>query len=216
MVESHNSKRERATPPKAERQRRGPPRTAEDATARSAPSSTGAAVPESSRSAGPGARPATPIDQAFRDKLLEEARAELVELRGGRLLVGEPYRNDPGPHQRSKRTAGPGSDDRGSGGGDRATFVGTYDGAPVGLAEICAVSLNGVRVAVFEVLYVEPEARGVGVGEALVDQATAWAVEQGCDGSDVVVLPGSRATKSFLEGAGFKARLIVMHRPSGG
>ena len=63
--------------------------------------------------------------------------------------------------------------------------------------------------------YVEPGARGVGLGRLLLDAAVAWLEAQGCPGVDGVALPGDRAAKSFYESAGFKARLLTMHRALG-
>jgi GNAT superfamily N-acetyltransferase len=64
-------------------------------------------------------------------------------------------------------------------------------------------------------LYVEPEARGVGVGEALLTSLVGWCADRGCRGVDVDVLPGDRPTKAVLEQTGFVARKIVMHKPLG-
>jgi GNAT superfamily N-acetyltransferase len=61
-------------------------------------------------------------------------------------------------------------------------------------------------------LYVVPAARGVGVGEAMMERLLAWFARQGCRGVDAEALPGDRASKSFWEDAGFRARLITMHR----
>ncbi len=64
----------------------------------------------------------------------------------------------------------------------------------------------------------EPDAREVGVGEAVLARALEWATARGCIGVDAWALPGERATKNFFEAAGFTARLLVVHRslrPSG-
>ncbi len=61
----------------------------------------------------------------------------------------------------------------------------------------------------------EPGARGVGVGRALLDDLVAWFSASGCRGADASALPGDRATKNFYEAAGFKARLITVHRALG-
>jgi GNAT superfamily N-acetyltransferase len=53
----------------------------------------------------------------------------------------------------------------------------------------------------------------VGVGRVLLDTLVAWLAGAGCRAVDVTALPGDRDTKNFLEGAGFKARLLTMHRP---
>jgi len=67
-------------------------------------------------------------------------------------------------------------------------------------------------LAVVRDLYVEPAARGVGVGAATMEAILAWAGERGCIGVDALALPGSRATKNFFEGFGLVARAIVVHR----
>jgi GNAT superfamily N-acetyltransferase len=67
-------------------------------------------------------------------------------------------------------------------------------------------------LATIDLLYVIPEARAVGVGEAVLDDLVGWCRERGCAGVDVPALPGARETKNFLEAAGFSARLLVMHR----
>lgn len=61
-------------------------------------------------------------------------------------------------------------------------------------------------------LYVQPDARGVGVGECLMDQVVRWAGERGASGIDSIALPGDRATKNFFESFGLVARAIVVHR----
>ncbi|HZT67625.1 MAG TPA: GNAT family N-acetyltransferase [Acidimicrobiales bacterium] len=75
-------------------------------------------------------------------------------------------------------------------------------GAPIGSAPVGRV----------ELIYVEPEARGVGLGEAMLDALVGWFSEQGCSAVDAVALPGVREAKQFFEEAGLVARLIVMHR----
>lgn len=85
------------------------------------------------------------------------------------------------------------------------------DGIPVGYVSGELVVLADRRLVEVAELYVEPEAREVGAGEALLSAARAWAIEQGACGIDVAVLPGSREAKNFLESAGLTARLIVMH-----
>jgi GNAT superfamily N-acetyltransferase len=93
--------------------------------------------------------------------------------------------------------------------------VGTLDGALVGTAVAHVVGLqDGGCVAHVDVLYVEPDARSVGVGESLLGRVLGWALEQGCGGVDAPALPGMRDSKNFFERAGFVARLLVMHRPT--
>jgi len=98
----------------------------------------------------------------------------------------------------------------------RLVLLGLVDEVPVGLAVVRLDELSdSSRSAVAEVLYVDPRAREVGVGESLLDAVSDWAAENGAGGLDVWVLPGIRESKNFLEGAGLVTRLLVMHRRLG-
>lgn len=95
----------------------------------------------------------------------------------------------------------------------RTVVVGTVDGVAVGYGVVAVEILrDGERLAVVEDLYVEPEARGVGVGEAIMDRMIARASDDGCVGIDALALPGDRHTKNFFETFGLTARAIVVHR----
>jgi GNAT superfamily N-acetyltransferase len=106
----------------------------------------------------------------------------------------------------------------------RLAVVGTLDGHVVGyglawLARRGPVGQEDLTGVVHEV-WVEPEARGVGVGEAVMATVTEWCIQAGCRGIDGVALPGDRVMKGFFERHGLTARLLVMHRrlpgPGGG
>lgn len=99
--------------------------------------------------------------------------------------------------------------------GDPATsvVVGTLDEVIVGYGVLRIERLDdGGLLGVVDDLYVEPEARGVGVGEALMGDLVERATASGCVGIDALALPGNRATKNFFEAAGLTARAIVVHR----
>ncbi len=85
-------------------------------------------------------------------------------------------------------------------------------GYAVGRVEVLR---DGGRLAVVDELYVEPDAREVAVGEALMDDLLEWATAQGCFGIDALALPGNRATKNFFERYGLTARAIVVHKRLG-
>jgi len=92
-------------------------------------------------------------------------------------------------------------------------LIGTLDVVPLGISAARIEEMpDSSLLAAVDFLYVDPPAREVGVGEALLDQIVLWAGERGAAGVDVRVLPGMRESKNFLEGAGFSARLLVMHR----
>lgn len=99
---------------------------------------------------------------------------------------------------------------------DGMAVVGTVAGHVLGYGVAHVEPLTGAApLGRIDTLYVEPGARSVGVGEAMLDRLVAWLDERGCGGVDGLALPGDRATKSFWEDAGFKARLLVMHRRLG-
>lgn len=92
----------------------------------------------------------------------------------------------------------------------RTVVVGLLEDVVVGLA--AAVELVGeTSLGVVDAFYVEPGARGIGVGRSMLDASVSWLGAKGCRAIDVSVLPGQRETKNFFEAAGFKARLITMH-----
>jgi GNAT superfamily N-acetyltransferase len=95
-------------------------------------------------------------------------------------------------------------------------LVGTVDEAVVGFALGRIEDRGGHgRQGLLDACYVEPMARGVGVGRLLLDTVLAWLEGQGCLGVDGTALPGDREAKNFFEAAGFKARMLTMHRPLG-
>jgi GNAT superfamily N-acetyltransferase len=145
-----------------------------------------------------GARPAEVGDLPFLVDLARAARLEQSTRRGGALLVARHCRPEPLDLAFADAAADP----------TTGLWAGTIDGVPVGYA---LVSADG-EIAVIEELHVDPEARAVGVGEALLDAIIIWAKEQGCTGVDSFALPGARETKNFFETFGMTARLLVLHR----
>ena len=158
------------------------------------------------------ARPAGPADVASLVVLARRAAGELRAERGGSLAVLGGGVSEPLETWFGSRISG--------GGDDLQLDVGTIDGSVVAFSAYRrSVLPDGTAVAVVEALYVEPEAREVGVGEVLLGRVVDWSIAEGCSGVDAPALPGMRATKNFFERAGFVARLLVMHRelvPPGG
>jgi GNAT superfamily N-acetyltransferase len=145
-----------------------------------------------------GARRAGLADEPVLAALDGEARASLVVQRGGplRLLRDLPAFD---PHL---------IDD-----GDAIVVVGTIDDVVVGFAHAVGERLpDGEALVVLGGLYVDPGAREVGVGEAMMDLVLEWCEERRAVGVDAVALPGDRATKNFFERFGLTARAIVVHR----
>ncbi|MDQ6782342.1 MAG: GNAT family N-acetyltransferase [Actinomycetota bacterium] len=98
---------------------------------------------------------------------------------------------------------------------DSIVVAGRIDDVVVGVAAARRhrpVSEPDRPVGVVDLLFVEPAARGVGVGEAMMDVVIGWAQEVGCHGIDACALPGARDAKAFFETVGLVTRLLVMHR----
>jgi GNAT superfamily N-acetyltransferase len=100
---------------------------------------------------------------------------------------------------------------------EQLVLLGCIDDVAVGLLIAHIESLPDTSLlAVVRCLYVEPDAREVGVGSSLIEDAIAWAQQHGCRGIDATVLPGNRDGKNFFEMHGLVARAIRIHRPLGG
>ena len=135
-----------------------------------------------------GVRLADQADQGILRGLRAAAAAEVGGHRGGAALLAEPLPVADG----------------------ESTWLGTLDGHAVGFVTACWTTRASTRVGWLRQLWVEPDARGVGVGEALLSAALSWLAGLGVGRVDASALPGDRATKRALEAAGFAARLVVM------
>lgn len=146
---------------------------------------------------------ATPDDADVLEPLVSSALDELRAKRGGEIWSRTA--------RRAVDPVGSMNDDL----RDAATEVvlGTIDGVPLGYGVVRVDSLaDGGRLGVVTDLYVDPEARGVGIGEAMMNHLVDHAGEAGCVGVDSEALPGDRHTKNFFESFGLVARSIVVHR----
>ena len=84
-------------------------------------------------------------------------------------------------------------------------------------AQRAAVAPGGGRpVCVVRLVYTTPEARGVGVGHAMLTLLMDDFTARGHRHFDARVSPGHRNAKNFFEAHGFSARLIVMYHDAGG
>jgi GNAT superfamily N-acetyltransferase len=155
------------------------------------------------------ARPATASDLPRLAELVRAAIAELGPMRGGAVWRAREARTE--PIEAGLQALLDDADGR--------LLAGTVDGVVIGYAAARIEHLgNGSRLGVVDDIFVEEEARGIGVGEAMIDDLVAWCTERGCFGVDAMALPGHRLTKNFFEEAGFTARKLVMHHsmPEGG
>lgn len=140
--------------------------------------------------------------------LARQAVEELAVLRGGAVWRQQDGRREPiedGLH--AQLADGP---EQG------LAVVGTVDDAVVayGVSRLEELA-DGTCLSVVTDLYVDPAARGIGIGEAMMDLLVAHAEGAGAVGIDSLALPGDRNTKNFFETFGLKARAIVVHRALG-
>ena len=152
-------------------------------------------------------RPATAADLDRLVELAELAADELAAGRGGQLWRRREARPSP---VRDSLAASVAASEAGD---DQLVVLGTIDGVGVGFAAVRRETLrDGDHLGVIDDLYVEPGARQVGVGEAMMQRLLEWCRAQGCIGVDSMALPGERHTKNFFESFGLVARAIVVHR----
>jgi len=127
-----------------------------------------------------------------------EARAALVGARGGDRWLDE---HPPVGEAWSDAVA------------TRRVFVAVLDVGPNGPLDVgyLVLDVDGA-VARVDQVYVTPDARELGFGDALVEAATAAALEAGAQLLEGEALPGDRQTKNLYERAGITARLITVSR----
>lgn len=146
-------------------------------------------------------RQAVPADLAEVTRLCSDAIEELRPNRGGAVWSQREARAEPlDVSLRETMDAG-------------LLAVACIDDTIVGYAGVDLVELHdGSVLGQVTDIYVMPDARGVGCGEALIGLVEQWCVEQGCIGIDSIALPGDRETKNFFETFGLTARALRVHR----
>jgi GNAT superfamily N-acetyltransferase len=164
--------------------------------------------PEPTPSFEPVVRDATPGDRAELVRLSAKALRHLDTQRGGEVFRDREARPDPVDDTVDADLAAAAA-------GAAIVLLGCLGPVPVGYAVARVEPTRGQPLAVVEDLYVEPEARRVGVGRALMTALVEHAEAAGCGGIEAEALPGDRATKNFFEGFGLVARKITVHRPLG-
>jgi len=144
----------------------------------------------------PNVRPARADDGPELALLEDAARAGLVDARGGARWLEEHPRIGP---------------DWASAIARRDVFVAELaDPVPV-LAGYLVLDVAGA-VATVDQVYVSPEARELGFGDALLAAAWSRAADAGAAILEGHALPGDRHIKNLYERAGITARLITVSR----
>ncbi len=136
-------------------------------------------------------RPCEVADEPELKQLQERFLSEISLLRGGVELA---------------HTVGPPS----KGTASSVHLVGELEGCIVGY---CSISFQSDGAGTVDQIYVEPEARRIGIAEAMLEAVVELARTKGLLDLDALALPGAREVKNLLEGLGFKARLLVLNLP---
>jgi GNAT superfamily N-acetyltransferase len=157
--------------------------------------------------AGEHARLATAADLGSIGAIADTIAAEMADHRGGALFLRRESGGDAARRAAALLDTGDATD------GSGFVVVGTYDDVPFGYALVQIEELgDGGRLARIDDLAVEAEARGSGIGEAIMNLVLDQAKVRGCFGVDSRALPGDRHTKNFFESFGLKARMLVVHK----
>jgi GNAT superfamily N-acetyltransferase len=150
----------------------------------------------------PVVRPARQADVGALRELESEARAALVEARGGRRWLEEHPEIATG-WEAAVET--------------RNVFVAVLDDPEIASGDggvvvgYLVLDLDGA-VAHIDQVFVTPGARELGFGDGLVEAAMAAAGSGGATVLEGHALPGDRETKNLYERAGITARLITVSR----
>ena len=144
----------------------------------------------------PVVRPAGEEDCADLARLEALARDAIRDVRGGALRLGECPPVDDWPALVRDHSA--------------RVFVGTLDDAVV--AYMVLVLQPARNRGTVTHVYVEPEARELGLGDTMVEHAISTVRDAGLGGIESVALPGDRETKNLFERAGLTARLIIVYK----
>lgn len=138
-------------------------------------------------------RPAASADAATLATLEEAARAHLFYQRGGPAVLAE--------QPATRDWAAAIADDQ------RRVFVAELDDVVFGYLEL---RFTPVQAAIVHQVYVDPEARELGLGDWLIEAALDAARSRGSLVFEGFALPGDRDTKNLFERAGITARKIIV------
>jgi GNAT superfamily N-acetyltransferase len=148
------------------------------------------------------ARPARIDETGAIAGLAREARSEALEYRGGERWMATEAAPEPLEDHLAGLIADP----------EAVLVAGLWDDTVVGYGWARRiVRLDGSPIARIEELFVTPQGRSVGVGEALFDSLMQWARDQELAAIDAFVLPGHREAKNFFETFKMTAHALIVH-----
>lgn len=147
----------------------------------------------------PVVRAATTDDCTELARLEHDARAALVDVRGGNLRLQECRPIDDWPAQINDPAV--------------VVLVGTLDNVVLAFTvmQMSATRDRGVVTHTF----VDAGARELGLGDTMIEHAIAAVRTAGLAGIEGTALPGDRDTKNLFERAGITARSITVYKRLG-
>ena len=149
-------------------------------------------------------RSATTADIETLSGFAAQLALELTPMRGGALWAAQESRREPLNEAFAELIRSQSA----------CVLIGLLDGAPMGFGVAVLEELNdGTFLGDITEIWVEPEARAIGLGESILGSLSEFCIENGCVGIDARALPGHRQTKNFFEEQGFTARMLKMHKP---
>lgn len=148
-------------------------------------------------------RPAGPGDVEVLSGLAARAREHLGSVRGGEALL-DALRAGPDPVSFARSGTPPS--------GAHMVWCAAIDDVIIGYCSATVETEYDDRVVLVREVWVEPDAREVGAGEALVSAAMAWAIAEEATAIDAWALPGARELKNLFERLGLTARLLTVRR----
>ena len=152
------------------------------------------------------AREATTADIEIIAGLTGEAVDEQREARGGPVWSVRETRPAPYAASIESSVRDP----------EQLVVVGEIDDTVIGYGACHAEELrDGSILGIIDDLFVLPGARGVSVGEEMMQLLVDWCRSRNCRGIDALALPGNRSTKNFFETFGFTARALIVHHRLG-
>jgi len=144
-------------------------------------------------------RPAVIEDLPELEALAAMARAEVRGIKGGHAYLDREARPDMDSAALQQSIEAP----------DELVLLGLIDDVIVAFAGVIVVELRtGEKVGDLSEIYVMPDARGVAVGEVMLDAAMEWARSRDCVRLEGWVHPGNRDAKNFFERAKMVTRLL--------